>query len=188
MMEHGTIINVEYGGVEYGVSGITYVDIEDKCEAIDKALAINDSEKEAAKEWIKYKCLFDEGHFIPKPSVEEPKLSKVFDGAIDDVEDVKLPVAHQPASKEVWTQSRILAERERLLRKEEALLKKEKIAFEKCKIQKDVVKNVVKNNTRQFYHPDGTPYSTNGFTGVLLIIGVVIGVLLLSIVWCTSGS
>jgi hypothetical protein len=165
-MTYTTTAEVAYGDELFPVGGSIYADVTDKQEAIDKLIGLSEGEKDTAKEWIAYRALIGEGHFVSKPSEPEPSISKVF---AEPLPPDDLPYQpHEPT----WSQSRILAEREKLIKKEEELLKKQKIEFARQIEKYEQVKT-----KQQFYNSDGTPYTTKNYVNSIVVLVILVVVL-----------
>lgn len=189
-MQHGTITQVEYQGAEFAIGGMEFVEIEDKIAAIENAFGVPDAEKEAAIEWVTYNVLFNAGHFVSKPKVAEPNLSKVFTGEqSSDMPNDNIASPIQPSAREpAWTQSRILAEREKLITRRETLFKQEKVSaankhqeeleeyyYQRLKQSKQKLRFDPK-----FYNPDGTEWSLVDWFK-FLVVALVLGSFLFAI-------
>jgi hypothetical protein len=176
-----TTTDVVYQDETYSVGGICYIELEDKLEALEKVIGLSESERDAAIEWITYNALMAEGIFVSKPKMPEPDLAKTY--TTEEEEELNASIPTQPPQETIWSQSKILLEKEKLLRKEAALLKKERELFEQEKRNERTIKSVnAPPKAKQFYHPDGTPYSEGAYLGSIFTLIMVFG-LLFFIVW-----
>ena len=108
------MIQIEYQEKKYDVSKEKYDEWIENQKAIVKLVGTTESEKDVLSEWCTYNILFDSGHFISKPSEEEPQISKIFNAPTTGNEF--------PVYEEGWTKEKILAERAKLLKEKELWL------------------------------------------------------------------
>src|SRR4051812_13207596 len=94
-MAFNSTANVEYQDVEYPLDALIYVELEDKYDAVNKIVGAPESEKDAAKEWLTYNTLIDNGFFASQPTIPEPTLSQVMN-APEEVKPVSATVAPSP--------------------------------------------------------------------------------------------
>ncbi len=180
--EFGTVTEVEYDGQKYPITGLEYCELEDSLDAISGVVGITEGDRESASEWTIYRYLIGLGHFVSKPSSEEPQVSKIFTAPADEVSLPELDQFNEPVREPQWTQSRILNEREKLLRKEEALFKKQK----ESEVKKLRALNE-SNSPLKFYHPDGTPYDRNDYSSAKLTMFFIICILIFLAFCCGKG-
>jgi hypothetical protein len=118
-MEKVYLEKLYYGDKEYDVTGVEYCEWEDKVK-------LNPDDPVHA-EWCAYDVLIGAGYFISPPTMPRPtKKGKAGEPATEYI----LPASYAPnatnvsgeAREPLWTQSRILLERDKLLKEREKML------------------------------------------------------------------
>lgn len=119
MAKYGFSTTIPYGSEMYEVTGEEYCEWEDALEKVGGS--------GPASEWATFDVLINNGYFVEKPKSERPAVGnpEVLAGTSRKPgkakKDASAAVISGESREPVWTQSRILAERDKLLTQREKI-------------------------------------------------------------------
>lgn len=170
-----TNTSIVYQNELYDVDGIEYCEWED---SLDKVVGTTEEEQKASYDWITYRFLISKGIFVSEPTSAEPVGEPAETAPKHEYTwpDTSIP------REDKWTQHRLYLEREKLLKAKELWLRQEEAAFYQ-KLQEKY-----EQPNKQFYHPNGAPYSKTDYAGSLVSLAIIILVLLSVVFMCVMGQ
>lgn len=150
MAKYGFSTAIPYGTDLFEFTGVEYCEWEDALERAE--------DSDAGREWATYDFLFEKGYFVqepkiprPQPAAPRPKQEKkngdnggVVSPGIRDVPNLITGDAREP----VWTQSRILLERDKLLKEREKILTIKEKALAQKVLEQQILERVRGENTK----------------------------------------
>lgn len=162
MAKYGFSTTIPYGSDLFEVTGVEYCQWEDALEGIDEG-------DNNAIEWATYDVLMNNGYLVSEPDGKRPnteknekttkttKTAKTKRGGGENVVDTASLVTGEPklvsgeTREPVWTQSRILAERDKLLREREKIFNLKEKALTQKIVEQQVYERLVQEEKADSY-------------------------------------
>jgi len=172
MGKYGFSTAIPYGTDIFEVTGTEFCEWED---ALEKA-----NSEPNAMEWATYDVLINNGYFVSQPKNPRPTEAEKEKAKEDKEERDRNPGIRDGLNlisgntrEPVWTQSRILTERDKLVKEKERILELKQAAFDR---------KLSKARAGAIYDKDGRPFTRVDYGyaifGVLVIGGLLVSVIM----------